>query len=81
MYKLLTSLLLILPTSLVAQTTQERGLEIAMEADKRDTGWLDSTANMQMILTNATPPKSSIKFGTGKILHYSSTLTLAYSVS
>jgi len=40
------------PASLVAQTPQERGLEIAVEADKRDTGWQDSTANMQMVLSN-----------------------------
>ncbi len=29
-----------------------RGLEIAKEADKRDTGFVDSTANMKMILRN-----------------------------
>ena len=52
MYKLLTALLLILPTSVYPQTPQEKGLAIAVEADKRDSGWQDSTANMRMILAN-----------------------------
>jgi outer membrane lipoprotein-sorting protein len=34
----------------LAQTSQEKGLEIAQEADKRDLGWVDSVANMKMIL-------------------------------
>ncbi|WP_210330629.1 outer membrane lipoprotein-sorting protein [Aliikangiella sp. G2MR2-5] len=35
-----------------AATPEIKGLAIAQEADRRDLGWLDSTADMQMILTN-----------------------------
>jgi len=35
-----------------AQTPEERGLAIAKEMDKRDTGWQDSQAAMKMILRN-----------------------------
>lgn len=35
-----------------AQTPAEKGLEIAIEADKRNTGWQDTTAEMTMILRN-----------------------------
>ncbi|MGB1800286.1 MAG: outer membrane lipoprotein-sorting protein [Gammaproteobacteria bacterium] len=35
-----------------AETPEEKGLAIAEEADKRDTGWVDQTANMNMILKN-----------------------------
>lgn len=41
-----------LPLSAIAQTAEERGLAIAMEADKRDTGWSDQTAALKMILRN-----------------------------
>ena len=41
-----------LPFSLLAQTAEERGLEIAIEADRRDTGFHDSQASMRMILRN-----------------------------
>jgi len=41
-----------LPFSLLAQTAQERGLEIAVEADHRDTGFHDSQAAMHMVLRN-----------------------------
>ncbi|MBI1320777.1 MAG: outer membrane lipoprotein-sorting protein [Candidatus Hydrogenedens sp.] len=36
----------------MAQTPEEKGKEIAVEADKRDTGWGDSTATLSMILRN-----------------------------
>lgn len=36
----------------LAETAQEKGLAIATEADKRDLGWVDSTADMKMILRN-----------------------------
>lgn len=52
MYKSLTALLLILPINVFAQTAEERGLAIAIESDKRDLGWQDLTANMQMTLSN-----------------------------
>ncbi len=51
-------LLLLLPLlslpllELHAETPEERGLAIAMEADRRDTGWGDSRADMKMILRN-----------------------------
>lgn len=35
-----------------AQTPEQRGLEIAVEADRRDTGWGDSTNELQMVLRN-----------------------------
>jgi len=54
MYRyLLTALLMILPISgLWAQTAEEKGLAIAVEADKRDTGWIDEQTEMSMILRN-----------------------------
>ncbi|GIC78653.1 outer membrane lipoprotein-sorting protein [Moritella sp. F3] len=36
----------------MAETTQEKGLSIVVEADKRDQGFGDSSASMEMILTN-----------------------------
>jgi len=44
--------LLSLPFNLAAQTAEQRGLEIAVEADRRDTGFHDSQAAMRMILRN-----------------------------
>jgi len=35
-----------------AQTPEEKGLAIAVEADKRNLGWQDSSANMKMTLRN-----------------------------
>ena len=37
----------------LAQTPQEKGLAIAVEADKRNTGWANSTTEMFMTLRNA----------------------------
>lgn len=46
-------LLLILPApELYAETPEEKGLAIAVEADKRDNGWGDQIADMEMILRN-----------------------------
>ena len=39
-------------SSVFAETPEEKGLAIAMEADKRDTGWTDQVADMNMILRN-----------------------------
>ena len=36
----------LLPFTLSAETAEEKGLAIAVEADKRDEGFGDSTANM-----------------------------------
>ena len=42
----------LLPFTLIAETAEEKGLAIAVEADKRDEGFGDSTANMTMELRN-----------------------------
>ena len=42
----------LLPFALVAETAEEKGMAIAVEADKRDEGFGDSTANMTMVLKN-----------------------------
>ena len=34
----------------LSQTAEEKGRAIAVEADKRDTGWVDSRASLRMIL-------------------------------
>jgi hypothetical protein len=41
-----------LPFSALAETAEEKGLAIAKEADRRDTGWQDQTANLKMVLRN-----------------------------
>jgi outer membrane lipoprotein-sorting protein len=48
---ILPLLILSLPEAL-AETPEEKGLAIAVEADRRDSGWLDQQANMQMTLRN-----------------------------
>ena len=56
MYRYCLSLLLavaMLCAPAIAQTPEDRGLEIAKEADRRDTGWGDSSAELVMILRNA----------------------------
>lgn len=42
-----------------AQTPEEKGLAIATEADKRDTGWADQKATLKMILRNRHGQESS----------------------
>lgn len=42
----------LLPFTLIAETAEEKGLAIAVEADKRDEGFGDSTADMTMELRN-----------------------------
>ena len=44
-----------------AQTPEERGLEIAIESDKRDTGFSDQRAEMLMTLRNATGKETTRK--------------------
>lgn len=46
-------LALSLSAPLLAQTPQERGLEIATETDRRDTGFGDLSVDMDMLLRNA----------------------------
>lgn len=48
---LVIALLFIVPNSLAAKA-EEKGLEISIEAKKRDTGWGDSAADMLMVLRN-----------------------------
>ncbi|MDH5572355.1 MAG: outer membrane lipoprotein-sorting protein [Gammaproteobacteria bacterium] len=43
---------LILPALTCAQTAEEKGLFIAIEADKHDTGWKDQSSNLRMTLHN-----------------------------
>ncbi len=45
-------LLLLLPLALFAETAEERGLAIAIEAERRDTGFNDFQADMAMKLRN-----------------------------
>ncbi len=52
MRHLLLLLCIVLPVSAYAETAEEKGLAIAVEADKRDTGWSDQTSSMKMILRN-----------------------------
>ena len=42
----------ILSLNAFAETAEEKGLAIAVEADKRDTGWGDQQASLEMILRN-----------------------------
>ncbi|MDO8704180.1 MAG: outer membrane lipoprotein-sorting protein [Sulfuricaulis sp.] len=52
MFRLLVVLLGLLPGVLAAETPQEKGLAIAREADRRDEGFGDYAARMEMILRN-----------------------------
>jgi outer membrane lipoprotein-sorting protein len=51
-------ILLLLPLPVKAQTAAEKGLEIALEADRRDSGFSDFTAHMRMTLKNKHGQKS-----------------------
>jgi outer membrane lipoprotein-sorting protein len=44
--------LLVAPLTGSAETAEEKGLAIAIEGDKRDQGYIDSTSDMRMILRN-----------------------------
>ena len=60
----ITTLISILPfsyTTLNAASAEDKGLEIASEADRRDTGFIDSTASMLMELKNKQGQSSSRK--------------------
>ena len=54
MRKIILTLLLffLLPQTTAAETPEEKGLAIAREADRRDSGFGDFTANMRMVLKN-----------------------------
>lgn len=49
---ILAILLIPLLNSAYAETPEEKGLAIAVEADVRDTGWTDQIADMSMLLKN-----------------------------
>lgn len=53
MKKLLLLITSLLALNVQAATPEERGLEIAKEIDRRDTGFTNHTANMSMVLKNA----------------------------
>jgi outer membrane lipoprotein-sorting protein len=57
----LALILLLFPSMAAAQSPEEKGLAIVQEADKRDTGFGDFTADMQMILMNKRGQKSERK--------------------
>lgn len=55
MKRLILPLLLLtlpLPEAALAETPEEKGLSIAVEADKRDTGWKDQSSDLKMTLRN-----------------------------
>ena len=47
------AVLLLVPPSIVADADVEQGLRIMTEVDLRDTGWIDYTVDLTMILSNA----------------------------
>ena len=49
---LLLGLLLPISLACLAETAEEKGLQIARETDRRDSGWNDQSADMAMILRN-----------------------------
>jgi hypothetical protein len=67
MKRLLPLLLILLPLSSIAETPEARGLAIAIEADRRDRGWHDQTADMIMILKNKHGQESRRKIRTRAI--------------
>ena len=60
-------LLLLVPGVGVAQTAEEKGLAIATEADRRDTGWTDMRAEMEMTLRNRQGQESIRKIRTSTL--------------
>jgi len=44
---------LVLVGTAIAESAEEKGLAIAIEADLRDQGWIDSQVQMEMVLRNA----------------------------
>ena len=52
-YRILLWCLILLPINAWSLTPQQKGLAIALEAQKRDTGWADQKAEMVMLLRNS----------------------------
>jgi len=61
MHKFLFILTVFISATAYAQTAEERGLEIAIEADKKDNGWHDQKSELLMILYNRQGQKSTRK--------------------
>ncbi len=55
------ALIALLPLDATAETPEEKGLAIAIAADKRDEGWIDGKANMEMVLRNKQGEESTRK--------------------
>jgi len=55
----MVGVLAMLPLTSLAQSPQEQGRAIAIEMDKRDTGWNDSSTHLKMVLSNAQGDKST----------------------
>ena len=67
MKRLLPLLLILLPLSSIAETPEEKGLAISIEADRRDRGWHDQTADLIMTLKNKHGQESRRKIRTRAI--------------
>jgi outer membrane lipoprotein-sorting protein len=52
LFKVILALFIVSAACAIAQTPEERGLQIAVESDKRDIGFGDSQAELTMILRN-----------------------------
>ncbi|MDX8412031.1 MAG: outer membrane lipoprotein-sorting protein [Mariprofundaceae bacterium] len=52
MYRWMIALLLLWPAAAAAETAEEKGLAIAMESERLDTGFGDSSARLLMVLRN-----------------------------
>ena len=52
-------ILLTVSTSMVAQAPEDKGLQIALEVDKRDTGFSDSVTELKMVLRNRNGEEST----------------------
>lgn len=61
---LFTSFLLAITGSAFAITPEQKGLEIAQEIDKRDSGWQNYSSNLTMVLMNKNKDKSIRKIRT-----------------
>lgn len=51
-------LLILLPFNGFAETSEEKGLQIAQEEDRRDSGWRDQIAVLRMVLRNSNGDES-----------------------
>ncbi|VAX10159.1 Outer membrane lipoprotein-sorting protein [hydrothermal vent metagenome] len=52
-------IILVLSLNVMAESAEEKGMAIAVEADTRDTGWGDQKTSMEMILRNRHGDKST----------------------